>query len=548
MYKRRRYICGILACIIGLTGCRTDEKKKDLEQNEREYARVSLFCDVEFWKPPVWDTAEDTITGEISQKTGLALDIYVPVQDADTQLSLMLVNDNLPDLISVTDSTVTSQLVSSGKVWNLEEFLKQYKPDSHLLHEFPEDIKKELIKRDGGWYALPSHLNSEDAREMWKPREKCYEDLVKYEDNNAIIWNKALLEEAGLSVEELTTEQQVMAALEKVKNMHLQVEGQEVIPLLVDGTDYQNHTLKFLQWSFGAEYVDAQGNYRDIFRQPETRDALSFLNRAVRNLYITPEQFTMENDQIKSLIASQRVLCFIGNIANTSFNPMQWVSSGPVFSESGKTPVLGKNCRASTGWIGTFVSKSCSHPEETAAFIDYMTSEEGMLFWEYGFEGIHYIRDEEGHVIRTEEGEQDRNAYSQSGLGAWWMFANTAWSRSVLPPIEKGSVDEADQRIRTAYGSNRRTVIFDLSLLNAPVDSREEDSEQESGEPQINAWKKSQVLKMILADTDEAFEEEFQTFCSTLKELGIETLEKKKDENYKKNCQEYGEVIRKVNG
>ena len=116
MYKRRRYICGILACIIGLTGCRTDEKKKDLEQNEREHARVSLFCDVEFWKPPVWDTAEDTITGEISQKTGLALDIYVPVQDADTQLSLMLVNDNLPDLISVTDSTVTSQLVSSGKV------------------------------------------------------------------------------------------------------------------------------------------------------------------------------------------------------------------------------------------------------------------------------------------------------------------------------------------------------------------------------------------------------------------------------------------------
>ena len=191
------------------------KKKKDLEQSEREYARVSLFCDVEFWKPPVWDTAEDTITGEISQKTGLALDIYVPVQDADTQLSLMLVNDNLPDLISVTDSTVTSQLVSSGKVWNLEEFLKQYKPDSHLLHEFPEDIKKELIKRDGGWYALPSHLNSEDAREMWKPREKCYEDLVKYEDNNAIIWNKSVAGRGGIVSRRATTEQQVMAALEK---------------------------------------------------------------------------------------------------------------------------------------------------------------------------------------------------------------------------------------------------------------------------------------------------------------------------------------------
>ena len=93
-------------------------------------------------------------------------------------------------------------------------------------------------------------------------------------------------------------------------------------------------------------------------------------------------------------------------------------------------------------------------------------------------------------MIRTEEGEQDRNAYSQSGLGAWWMFANTAWSRSVLPPIEKGSVDEADQRIRTAYGSNSRTVLFDLSLLNAPVDSGRRTANRNLGSPRSTPGKK----------------------------------------------------------
>ena len=42
------------------------------------------------------------------------------------------------------------------------------------------------------------------------------------------------------------------------------------------------------QWSFGAEYVDAQGNYRDIFRQPETRDALSFFEQgSTESLYNT---------------------------------------------------------------------------------------------------------------------------------------------------------------------------------------------------------------------------------------------------------------------
>ena len=33
------------------------------------------------------------------------------------------------------------KLVQAGKVWKLEEFLKKYDPESHLLKDFPADVK-----------------------------------------------------------------------------------------------------------------------------------------------------------------------------------------------------------------------------------------------------------------------------------------------------------------------------------------------------------------------------------------------------------------------
>ena len=144
------------------------DKTSSIASNE-EYTSISLLCDVNFWEPPVWDSTEGTITGDISKKTGSVLNVMETTQDADTQLKILLLNDKLPDLVSVVDSTAISQLVSSGKVWRLDEFLQTYKPYSHLLTFFPEDMKAELIKRDGAWYAFPSHMNSTDAREKWPP-------------------------------------------------------------------------------------------------------------------------------------------------------------------------------------------------------------------------------------------------------------------------------------------------------------------------------------------------------------------------------------------
>ena len=535
----RKLKCMLLTVMlaVGTGGCagKNDQGGK----TEGFYETETLFCDVSYWNPPAWDISENSVTGKISQKTGIQLDTVVPAQDADLRLKILMANDELPDLISVTDSTVISQLATSDKVWKLDEFLEKYKPDSHLLNDFPEDLKEEMIQRDGAWYALPSHINSEEARDYWK-LDEFWENYQEYSDNNAIIWNKELLQEFGLCTEQLQTEEQVLAAFEKVKGKETE-EGKTVIPLLVDGKNYRDPTLKYLEGTFGAEWIDDNGNYKDIILQPQTKKALEFLNTAVREKYMDAGQLTLDNIQIQKLMESKRVLCFIGNVANTGIDNGAWTSTGVILSSDGSTPVMGKGKRAN-GWMSTFISKSCKNPEKVANFIDYMTSEEGMMAWYYGTEGEDYTVGEDGKYYRTQQG---KNLLENMQLGSWWMFENMAWERSVQGMSKQ---EEQDMyQVMGQYGSNEHTVIYDSSLLSMPADLFGEDDAGKEQQGDIELWKADSITKVILAESQDIFEEEYAKMIQGLYERGIEKQDEKKNEIYQKNCEIYGDKIEKVN-
>ncbi len=537
MSCKRFQIVFYISALLLLCGCTGHLVQED----SKEYVHISLFCDVDFWVPPKWETGEGSITGKITQKTNVVVDTNVPPQDADNQLRLMLANDELPDVISVTDEITINQLVTSGKVWKMEEFLEKYLPESHLLQDFPEDVKEGMIKRDGDWYAYPSHLSCGDVTKIWPPSSQCYQDMVDYGYNNGIIWNKRLLEELGLNVDSLKTEDQVLRAFQIALDKNKAGGQEEIIPLLVDGQSYQGSTLIFLRDTFGAEPVDETGAYTDFYLQPEMKDALQFLNRVLQRGYLRPECLTMSNAGIRDAMAEGRVLCFIGNTANFDMEPRDWETAGPILSSTGKHPVYGKEQTTSLGWINTFFSKSCEHPKELAQWLDYMTGNEGMLLWCYGEEGVYY--EWEDGLVRLKDSwkEAERNS-GKTGVGAWWMFANSAWERHVRAPYEKGSRDEADTQIRTAYGKAKETRIYDNSLLNFSLDE-----EMKGLESQIAEYKKSQVAKIILAADDAQFEKEYQNMLEELGEMGIQELDRKKDEAYQKNCQEYQSRIPKVN-
>ncbi len=539
---RRIFI--LLLGVIFLTGCGSKGAVEGQEE-ESGYKSVTLFCDVEFWGAPLWDISEDSISGEISKKTGAVIEVIDKMEDADKQLSIMLANDNLPDVISVTDGTVMNQLITSGKVWNLEEFLKKYKPDSHLLKDFPEDIRYELEKRDGGWFAYPSHMSSPDNRKKWKPDEY-YRQETEFSWNLVIMWNKELLQELDLNVQELGKETQVLKALEKARKAGIS-EGKEIVPLLVDGEFFQQHTLHFLARSFGAEDIDENGNYIDYFLQPEMKTALAFLNTAMRNGYMTPDQLVYKNSRVKQLLNDEKVLCFIGNMSNTGASPSLWESSGAVFSETGEIPIYMQNLRRTTGWINTFISKDCESPKTVAKLLDYMTSDAGQRRWVYGTEGIHYTMDENRKIEVTEDGTQAQADYIQSGVNVWWMFFNLDWSRSVVKAPDRFSENAMNNNIACAYARSSGVRSCDGTALQYLNEGYKLDEEYEQLEAEIEKWKEEQIKLVILAETEEKFESEYKNLVQGLIDRRVERLDDKKNEEYQKNCEEYNVHIEKVN-
>ena len=50
------------------------------------------------------------------------------------------------------------------ELYDMQEFLEKYDPDSWLLEGYPEDHKQALIDRFGGWYSLASHIETADNR------------------------------------------------------------------------------------------------------------------------------------------------------------------------------------------------------------------------------------------------------------------------------------------------------------------------------------------------------------------------------------------------
>lgn len=542
--KNRKYKDALLLVLFGLllagSVLYTGWKEK---QRQTAYTEISWYADIDFWEPPEWTTQKGTIMGDISGKTGVVPKLKILQENADARLKWMLLYGELTDVISVVDETTEHQLATSGKVWDIQEFFEKYKPDSHLLTEFPEDIRQVHIKRNGGWYAIPSHMMSADARRIWKQASQYWIDRALYGDETAIIWNKALLKQLGIREESLHTESGALKAMEIAKNSGISVNGKQIIPLLLDGDDYYGTTFRLILETFGAEYVDEDGNYTDALLQPEAKQALAFLNRTVQNGYVNVLDLALESNQIQDLASSGRVFCFIGNITDFQADENTWYSPGAILSGDGSSPVHGENFAASDGWIKTFIAKDCKNPEKVAEWMDYMTSDEGLLFWNFGYEGTDYRMDENGLICRTETGRHNEKNLKQTGYTAWWPFVNTAWMRSVT----SGQEEEKYGNLMNAYGKDEHTVQYNSALLQFPQELFEPGSKDHGVEQAVEQWKKDQVLTVIVAESDEQFGKEYQTLVDGLLERGIGRVDQIKNQAYQKNCIQYGETIQKVN-
>ena len=530
-----------------------ESNTENAKETSKDPSKVVWYATVDFWNPPkTWKTDLNSIQGKITEKTGLTFDFDIPAQDGETKLNLMLATsgDDFPDVVTVTNDLMVKKLIDSGKVWNLDEFIQKYDPDSHLLKDFPSDVRSGIEKRDGGFYAYPSHLVSYEE-DYYPITTGIYSDNLKFGQNGALVVNSNILKEAGLTLDDINTESGLLKAYQKVKDMGLKVNGAPVIPLLVDGKDYYNETMWFLEKSFGAMEVDKDGNYRDLLLAPETKNALNFLYKSMKARYFEPGQLTVDNAAVKEDMASGRVFTFIGNSANTSFQLNDyWVSPGAILSDTGAKPVLAKNKIPSTGWMKTMISKNTKEPEKLAKWLSFMSSKEGMLLHIYGFEGVHYNFNDQGQVVKTEQGIKDAADYMNTGVVAFWPFHNTSFSWSMeQPPTEETDKQAVTAwKVTTAYGKSPETVIYNDAGFNTfPADLFPPGSDLANIELQVKTYTSSQISKIVMSKDDQEFNNRYDEMIAQLKKLGIDKLNQEKNKYAQEKKNEFGNDQKGVN-
>lgn len=515
-----------------------------------ENVDVYWFSDVTGWGPDGWNGVDTSpLMDVIQEKLGITFTIEQPPTDADTKLGLMIASGDLPDLISITDEDTIKLLIDSGKVYTLTELLEQYDPESHLLSDFPEDIKEAITRQYGDWWFYPSHMSSKDNMALYPPSDT-YVKNMNYGENTAIMFNQTMMDELGLTQEDVQTEEALLETLEIVKNSGYTVDGQSIYPVMLHADQWINSSLDgAIAQSYGVLPVDADGNYRHRELDPAYKSALKLVNTFIQKGYLDVNSLTIDEAAMKTYVEGGRVFCWIGNPAQSSTkHEIPWVSFGPIVAGNEARPTVPINQQAGTGWIKTFVSKDCENPEAMAKLLSYISSSEAMFLNEYGIEGEDYELNENGLAVRTEEGEKRFEDVYLRNMGLW-PLANTnfGWATQAEPG-EGWDEYNAYSQVSTALGMYETTYIYDQALLGFESGTVIEPSSDLSIKySQLDSYLESQKAKIISAASDDAFEQEYANMISTLEEYSITEIDEVYNEKLQEYYEMYGKTIENVN-
>jgi putative aldouronate transport system substrate-binding protein len=188
-------------------------------------------------------------------------------------------------------------------------------------------------------------------------------------------------------------------------------------------------------------------------------------------------------------------------------------------NENGDDHVLPTN--TASGWTVTLISKNCKHPDKAIKFMDFMISEQGQKLVYLGVEGITYDVIDGKEVIKPEVLKMlntDRTTYDQiyGADDAYWMFQD-----NVMQLKWKGdNVSPTSQLEKWTYKYAKYTGQYDVIL---PVDT--EDAYVNS---QLEKMWSDTLQELLLAPSDEAFDEIMANYIAEREAMGFEQLQEKK--------------------
>lgn len=495
-----------------VTGC---GKSADSDTKTQPQDQVTLDWYINYsWFNTGW--GRNAVSRAITEQTGVNINFISPQGNEEEKLNALIESGSLPDMITLGWwEPQVNEMIQKDMVYAINELADEYDP--YFYEVCDSQAVDWYTQRDGNIYGYPcSSVTPDDV-----------ENNSNIGSNQTFLVRKDIYEAIGSP--DMTTVEGFENAVKLAAEKFPKVDGKPLIPVGAHlFNDTGNVSFDIYLQNFLAVPYEKDGKLYDRKTDPEYIKWLKMFRRLTEQGYISTDVFIDQRTQMEEKIAEGRFFCMLYQYTDMSNQQKELYTKKPdsIYmavdgpkNENGDDHVLPTN--TASGWTVTLISKNCKHPDKAIKFMDFMISEQGQKLVYLGVEGITYDVIDGKEVIKPEVLKMlntDRTTYDQiyGADDAYWMFQD-----NVMQLKWKGdNVSPTSQLEKWTYKYAKYTGQYDVIL---PVDT--EDAYVNS---QLEKMWSDTLQELLLAPSDEAFDEIMANYIAEREAMGFEQLQEKK--------------------
>lgn len=541
MNRQARRMIAVGMCLLmfgSILGCAGTNENKVTEQTQssetigwKKYAAEQNPVTLNWYINYSWftmDWGKNMVSKQITKDTGVNINFVTPAGNQEETINALVASDSLPDIVTLGWwEPQINDMIKNKMVYALNELADQYDP--YFYEVTDPTVVNWYSDENGDIYGYPNSAYTPEAVETHS----------NIGSNQTFLVRKDIYEAIGSP--DMTTQEGFEAAVKKAVEMFPEVDGKPLIPIgshifEENGCNsFDNFLMNFL-----AVPYEKDGKLYDRHTDPEYLSWLKFFRKLGEEGYLSSDIFVDQRTQMNEKVAEGRYFCMlyqrtdIADQESTLYekNPdsIYIAVDGPKNSK-GDDYVLPTN--AINGWTLTLISKNCKHPDRAIAFLDYMMSEEGQKMISLGVEGEMYdwvdgkavLKDEVKKLLTT-----DRKKYDEvyGADDAYWMLQNNVMQLDWMPEKQY----PLNQMEEWTYPYTRYLGEYEVT--------KQDDSEMSRINSRIDKlWGKT-LPRLLLAKSDEEFDQLFETFVEEREILGYSQLVKEHQKTMEENKKRLG--------
>ena len=520
MTKKKGLLMLALWTVILLSGCAGKEQSESNQAEEdgpawkklsQEPITFDWYINYSWYTPP-W--GQNAVSKAITDETGVSIKFVVPTGSEAQKLDAMIASDTLPDFITLGWWEMQAQtMVDLDMVYALNLLADQYDPYFYQVAD--DQVISWYQKEDGNLYAYPNST--------YTPQD--FENGINIGSNQNFLVRKDIYEALGQP--DMTTTEGFKNAVMKAQMMFPFVNGEPLIPVGSDEfyEEGSNSFDKYLQ-NFLAVPYEVNGVYNDRFMDEDYIQWLKMFRELNEMGYLSKEIFIDKRAQLEEKMAKGRYFCLLyqGSDIQASQKTLNATNPDSVYiavdgpkNSKGDDPVLPST--GINGWTITLISKNCKNPERAIAFMSYLMSEEGQKKVYLGVEGVTYDVLDGKYVLKPEVQEllnTNRIMYDQvyGADDAYWMLQDNVMQDQWLEETDPLMKSLREWTVPYTKYTAQYDIVFDADSAFAWMDHKIKVE-----------WGKTLPL-LLLAESEEAFDQIFKEYKAKKYEMGYEELEK----------------------